>query len=458
LFSVLFGLFLAGSVDAARPLDELAGKAMTAYHLPGLSVAVIDRGKVVALKGYGYADPNDKTPATEKTIYGLASVTKPFTAAAILLLVQDGKLSLDTPARTLLPELPATWSAITVRHLLTHTSGAPAYTSEPTYAAHETEAMKPAQVLAPVFRRPLNFPPGQQMDYSNTGYFLLGLILERASGRTYDDFLRQRMWVPLGMADTCLDGPAVVNRQRAVGHVFKRGWQRASLTHPSQSFSAGGLVTTVADMVKWELALRDGRVVSKELQRQMFSPGKLNDGRETQYGFGWYLRRIGGHAIAGHPGAITGYSAGYFRCLDCDLAVIALTNVSFGVDMGDLVRKIGAIYRPELARAARPALGDPDPNLSARLKKLVLDLVAGRPIDAALTTEMAGALNADAITDIQANLNAYGALREWVLVGRDQENDYLQVRYRGVFGETPVLVLFVLTEDAKIAGFWLQPE
>ena len=245
------------AVSQAAAVDAGVEKAMQTRQFPAASIAVVKDGTVVLAKGYGHSDVGKSIKATEQTVYQLASVTKPFTAMAILMLVEDGKLSLDGKITEILSGLPVAWAPVTVRHLLTHTSGIRSYTDvfgEKKVA--DSQVFTADQILALVKDAPLAFTPGEKYAYCNTGYYLLGMIVEKASGKPYATFLADRIFTPLGMTSTSLDDYADARPQRAKGYCTSNGQTKtAEHTHPTQPFSAGALVSTVVDLARWDAAL-----------------------------------------------------------------------------------------------------------------------------------------------------------------------------------------------------------
>ena len=209
---------LARGVAHADEVDEYIATSMARQHIPGLSLVVVRDGAIIKAKGYGLASLEHHVPARPETVYELASATKPFVATAVMLLVQDGKMGLDDRVSKFADDAPDTWKGVTVRHLLTHTSGIKDYLADLRRDfPHDTP---PEQVVRAAMEAPLNFTPGEKWSYSNTGYVLLGMIVRKVSGKTYDAFLEERVFKPLGMADTRRDGPDEIIPDRAVGYLW----------------------------------------------------------------------------------------------------------------------------------------------------------------------------------------------------------------------------------------------
>ncbi|HET6633260.1 MAG TPA: serine hydrolase domain-containing protein [Rhodanobacteraceae bacterium] len=292
--------------------------------VPGASLLVIKDGKPRIRRGYGYADLERQVRATPATNYRLASLTKQFTAAAILLLAQDGTLQLDDPLRQWIPELPASDAGITLYHLLTHTSGLVDY--EDLIPAGTTSQISDADVLRMIAsQHRLYFAPGSDYRYSNGGYVLLGLIIERASGMTLPAFLQKRIFAPLGMHDTLLyehhRGPQVPHR--AFGYSEVDGhWTRTDQSITSATRGDGGIYSSVVDLAKWDAALHDDRLLSDASRRLAFTAHTPTDDPDVGYGFGW---RITGDSLW-HSGESMGFRNCIVRWPKQHLTVIILSN------------------------------------------------------------------------------------------------------------------------------------
>ena len=291
--------------------------------VPGASVLVLRDGEPVVRAGYGLADMEARTPATATTNYRLASVTKQFTAASILLLTEDGRLKLEDHVRKWLPSLPKVAEPITIRHLLTHTSGLIDY--EDVIPETFKPQLRDADVLRLLESQDRTyFRPGSSYRYSNSGYALLALIVERASGRTFATFLRERIFQPLGMTNTVAyeQGISTVSN-RAYGYTQEQGsWARSDQSQTSAVLGDGGIYSSIDDLAKWDAALYDGRLLRPSSLQAAFTPATHTDDPEVEYGFGW---RVTGETLW-HSGETVGFRNVIVRYPKRHLTVVVLTN------------------------------------------------------------------------------------------------------------------------------------
>jgi CubicO group peptidase (beta-lactamase class C family) len=309
-----------GGRDMAAQIDALMGRYEGAA--PGASLLVIRDGEPLVRRGYGLASMEEGVAATPRTNYRLASVTKQFTAAAILLLVEEGRVRLDDRARTWLPTLPPATDAITIRHLLTHTSGFIDY--EDVIPPSMTAQLHDADVLSILESQDRTyFAPGTSYRYSNSAYALLALVVGKASERTFATFLRERIFLPLGMNETVAyeEGISAV-AHRAFGYSDEHGWRRTDQSQTSAVLGDGGIYSSIDDLAKWDAALYDERLLKKESLRLAFTPATSTDDPDVEYGFGW---RITGETVW-HSGESIGFRNVIVRYPNRRLTVVLLTN------------------------------------------------------------------------------------------------------------------------------------
>ena len=358
--------FGASAVDARAQtdkVDEYIEAEMLKQHIPGLALAVVQAGKVVKSKAYGLANMELNVRAAPNTVYQIQSITKSFVACGIMLLVEDGKLGLDDKITKYLSGLPQAWSSVTVRQMLTHTAGIPSFVQDQgggaAIVAFAQKTDSSEQIIRWAAARPLKFPPGEGRKYSSTGYHLLGMIIEKVSGKPWGQFLHDRIFAPLGMRSTRVFShfDIIPNRASGYNHFGDVPVNGLTFTPAIMESAAGGLVSTVEDMAKWEIALERGTILKPSTLAQMAVPVKLkndsivqgNDG--TRYGLGWDQLTWQGHRVMAHGGDhVTGFTAIFSRFTDDKLAVIILTNL-MPLDIGAITKRVAGFYIPGLVPA-----------------------------------------------------------------------------------------------------------
>jgi CubicO group peptidase (beta-lactamase class C family) len=367
-------LATAIAVRADR-IDRFVEAQLKKQEIPGVALAVVREGKVIKAKGYGLADVELNAPVTERSVFQWASVTKQFTATAILLLAQDGKLKLDDPIRRHYAKAPPAWSNVTVRHLLTHTSGIKGYTELPSFFDTVRKDYQPEELMGLVMDLPLEFGPGERWAYSNTGYYLLGLIIEKASGQSYREFLAARIFRPLGMDTARVNDQFEIISNRVTGYTMRNNQvRRAEFVSPTQPFSAGALMGTVLDLAKWDAALYTDRLLPRPVLEQMWTPVKLNNGETFPYGYGWQTGEIRGHPFVGHGGGIHGFTSFILRLVKDKVTVIVLVNT--GANPQGLATSVAGHYVDGLTLRTIRSHPEAEPKLSERLRKCLADLAA----------------------------------------------------------------------------------
>jgi CubicO group peptidase (beta-lactamase class C family) len=335
-------------------VDSVANAAVAQHRTPGVSVAVVKRGRTVLAKGYGYADLENDIPATAETVYRIGSITKQFTSSAIMRLVEQGKLSLDDTLQKFLPTYDTKGNRVTVRHLLNHTSGIKSYTSLPAFGRVMRLDLPHDSLVALFASEPFDFKPGDRWLYDNSGYFLLGMIVEKVSGKPYGQYLQDEFFTPLGLKSTVYCDEAPLIKHRARGYATKPGGQFANADPLSMAlpYAAGSLCSTVTDLAAWTAALAGGKVVSPASYKQMTTPLTLNDGKPLTYGFGLGVGALRGHRQISHNGGINGFVSELHHYVDDSTVVVVLTNVGSrtAIDVEKLVAA-RAIGIPDTAAA-----------------------------------------------------------------------------------------------------------
>jgi CubicO group peptidase (beta-lactamase class C family) len=346
-------------VEISEKVDSYVVAEMHGERIPGLALGIARDGQIIKARGYGLANVELDVPVKPETIFQTGSVGKQFTATAVMMLVEDGKIHLDDPISKYLPGTPAAWDRITVRSLLTHTSGVPDYESDSLTkkgAAFidlrkdytEAELLQKFEGLA------LDFPSGSKWSYSNSGYVLLGILIHKVTGQFYGDVLQSRIFVPLAMTSTRIISEADIVPNRAGGYRLVNGdIKNQEWVSPTLNTTAdGALYTNVLDMAKWDAALYTEKLLKKGSLDQMWSPVRLSDGRTAPYGFGWDVTEMNGHRLIEHGGAWQGFTIQISRYVDDKFTVIVLTNLDSEHSQPDkIAHNVAALYNPALAPA-----------------------------------------------------------------------------------------------------------
>jgi CubicO group peptidase (beta-lactamase class C family) len=322
---------------------------------PGAAVIVIQDGKPVLRKGYGLAEVELGVPIRPDMVFRVGSVTKEFTSACILMLAEKGRLRLDDDIARYLPAYPAGGRKITIEQLLTHTSGIHSYTDMPAWRDRMREDWTLAQLVDFFDGEPFDFEPGVKWHYDNSGYVLLGLILEKVTGKTYADVVAEMIFRPLGMKDTRYGDDAPIVPGRVSGYQkTPDGIRNAPFLSMTQPYAAGAIVSTADDLARWQAALDAGKILTPASRRKMWTPVTLPDGTSTRYGYGWIIWSYEGHPVVEHGGGINGFQTANMRFPDDRLYVAVLSNCGGCADPRGLALGAASILigRPSMDRPA----------------------------------------------------------------------------------------------------------
>ncbi len=305
----------------AQDIESKADAAAKQNQFMG-SVLAAKGGKILLKKGYGFANVELEVPNTPQTKFRLGSITKQFTATAILQLAAQGKLSVEDHVSEYIENSPEAWKDITIHHLLTHTSGIPNFTSFPDYETRQRETVTPLELVARFKDKPLDFAPGSKYSYSNSGYEVLGVIIEKVSGEKYETYLKKHIFDPLDMNDTGYDHDTEIIKHRAAGYEQSKDGKLRNADYIDMSipYSAGSLYSTVEDLYRWDRALYTDKVLGAEWRKKMFTPFLNN------YGYGWIVRGSGADQTISHSGGVNGFRTQIMRVPSEDACVIVLTN------------------------------------------------------------------------------------------------------------------------------------
>lgn len=334
---------LCAAALAVSANDEFVAKAeayLSAAEKKGNfagAVLVAQKGKILISKGIGLANFEHDVPNKPNTKFRIGSITKQFTAAAILQLQEQGKLNVQDPISKYVPDSPETWKGVTIHHLLTHTSGIPSYTDTPAYVKGMREKAKPLDFIKRFRDLPLEFEPGSKMKYDNSGYFLLGIIIEQASGKSYETYLKENIFNKADMQDSGYDWDTTILKNRAAGYEGTgKDMRNAAYLDMSQPYAAGSLYSTVEDLYRWDRALNAEKILAKKSLEAMYTPALNN------YAYGWSISKSKeGKTVIGHGGGINGFNTMITRIPEEDVCVVVLSNVmppKSGVIATDLVR------------------------------------------------------------------------------------------------------------------------
>jgi D-alanyl-D-alanine carboxypeptidase len=334
-------------------LDRYIAAEMQQKHIPGLSLAIIKNGTTVIEKNYGLANVELQVPVTSDTVYEIASITKAFTATAIMLLVEEGRLQLDDPVSRFRSGLPAAWEAMTIRHLITHTSGIKQWSLD-----WDRPDLTNDEICQAVFGAPLRFLPGTEFEYTDPNYNLLGMIIHQLTGAPYDSFLHQRIFQPLGMTSTRHNAVREIVPHRAAGYEWADGrlcnsfriqWNHINVGDDVPANGANGsLLSTLRDLIKWDAALTSEQILKRPSLDTWWSPVILNNGLPVPYEHDWCVQTYAGHKLVAFGGGVFGFTTSVSRFVDDHLTIIILTNYDDSKPW-DMCKAVAGMYEPTLA-------------------------------------------------------------------------------------------------------------
>lgn len=330
---VLLSLFIDGAMAQSLNLKKLSvdfDKILLDQFKPeetGCAVLVAKDGQVIYRKAFGMADLELNVPMKPEMVFRIGSITKQFTAIAILQLMEQGKLSLQDEITKYIPDYPMQGHSITIEHLLTHTSGIKSYTNVPEFRKMMRTDMTPEEMVEKIKPLPMEFAPGTKWNYNNSGYFLLGYIIEKVSGKKYAEYLQDNIFIPVGMTSTLYGDDTRIVMNRASGYQpGENGVVNADYLSMTLPYAAGSIMSTVDDLYKWNRALLDFKLVKKETLEKAWTGYKLADGKDTRYGYGWFMSEIHGSPTIEHGGGINGYLTSSIYLPQEDVFVALFSN------------------------------------------------------------------------------------------------------------------------------------
>jgi len=451
------GVACAPQRDLDSKIDDYVKAEMARQKIPGLSLAVLRDGKIELLRSYGLANVEHQVPVKPETVFQSGSIGKQFTAAAIMILVQDGKLSLDDQITKFFPGAPATWKRITVRHLLNHTSGLGDYPPEIELQRNYTEE----QLFEAFKKAPLQFEPGADWDYSNAGYVTLGILIRKITGKFYGDFLQERIFRPLGMTTARIISEADIIPNRASGYRLMDGQlKNQEWVSPSTNSTAdGSLYFTINDLARWDAALYTDVPLKQSSLSQIWQQTRLNEGKLKPYGFGWHTGVIHNRRVVFHGGAWQGFKSSIIRFLDDKLTIIFFAN-SWDTNDVKLTRGLAAIFYPQFALSPGKNIEDRDPQATALAHRILMQISKGKPDPELLTAEFRAELSRERVRSMRATVNSLSLPVAIVhlseLMERRDEGDLRVYRYRLIDLGKTLSCTMKLTRDSKIATLELS--
>ena len=345
-------LHMATSAMAEDAVDKFIQAEMEKQHIPGLSLLVARSGRVIRAQGYGLSNVELQVRVKPDTVFQSGSVGKQFTATAIMMLVEDGKVRLEDPIKRYIKESPATWNQVTVRELLSHTAGFTDYPKKFDFRKDYTEP----ELLKIVTGIPLAFEPGTKWSYSNLGYLTLGIMIHRVTGKFYGDFLQERIFRPLGMTTTRIMSESDIIPNRAAGYQLVKGvLKNQDWVSPTLNTTAdGSLYFSVLDLAKWDAALYTQKLLKRSSLEEMWTVTKLKNGKENpgHYGFGWFVANIAGKRVLRHEGEWQGFTSFITRHINDQTTVVLLTNLA-GATLEPVAERVAEMYSSGELQAKR---------------------------------------------------------------------------------------------------------
>ena len=442
--------------EAAVKIDRVVNRQMLANKIPGVSLAVLRKGKIVLLKSYGLANVEHRVPVKPETIFQSGSMGKQFTAAAVMLLVQENKLSLDDKISKYFPDVPSTWKDITVRHLLTHTSGLGDYPSEIDLKRDYTED----ELFASFKKAPLDFEPGSSWNYSNVGYVTLGILIRKITGKYYGDFIRERIFEPLHMTTARVISEADIVPNRAAGYRLVKGeLKNQDWVSPSTNSTAdGSLYFSILDLAKWDAALYTDDPLTQASRDKIWSAVRLRDGTTKDYGFGWHLGEYHGRRLAFHGGAWQGFKTFIIRFLDTELTIIFLAN-SWETRDFKFARGLASAFYPAFSLPAVKTIADIDPKSTSLMRRALMQVAMRKPVEELFTPDCRAAMLGDKGKRIAQVLNAFSLpvaiIHSSELIEQKIENNQRRYRYLLTDIGSSLSLTVHITTDNKISSIEL---
>ena len=447
-----FGILCLPSVALADPIDEIVGKEMVRGQVPGIAIGIVQHGRPIRMQGYGFANIEHNVPVHVDTLFKTGAIGMQFTAAAIMLLVEDGRIGLDEPVRKYLPEVPESWQPITIRHLLNHMSGIAA-TPNGDFRADYTDA----QLLGIITAQDLNFRTGTRWRFSYADYIMLGFVIKRVTGDFYADFLRKRVFDPVGMRSARGIDEMTIIPNRAAGYELRDGRLRNAewISPTANSTADGSLYLSVLDYAAWASAISRRDAMSASSWATIGRPGQLKNGISCGYGAGWFVGAAGSKGSWWHSGSWQGFQAFAIYFVQEDLSIIVMANGE-GADAEATAREIAAVIDPSLAQSPAVPVPTAAKDVDARLAALLKE-TAGNRFDRNEFTDFAK-LDLTELTAQHAQLLApLGSVKEMALFDKRQQCGDTTYRYRVRYEQAMVEVRLAIAPNNRIGNLEIVP-
>ncbi len=447
-------LALATTLSHADKVDDLVRAQMKAQQIPGFSLLITKNDKVIRRSVYGKADLEQSSLVNKNSVFESGSIGKSFTATVILQLREQGKLDLDDPVSKYLDGTPETWSAITIRRMLSHTSGLKDYALVPGLGL--IEHWTKDDWFAKMKTLPLDFATGSSFAYSNSNYLLLGLVAEKVTGKPIVELVQERVFRPLGMTRSFVADEMTVIPDRAHGYLH---YDTQIVNGPAiaPGYGDGSFINSCEDLATYEKGIREGKILKPESVKLMQSYNMLPTGRRTPYGFGWFVRDVNGVRCVSHGGNTAACSASLFRIPSANLTVVLMCNIN---DVGGdgVAQRIAELYVPELKFKPLAERPDPDAGLSAQLLRTLLDLAVQKVNPADLDPEMTARLATGRGQMGLATLARFAKVSKLTFLQSEPYDVDTIYRYRVTVDGKPWMLTFMVNKDRKVFSIGSREE
>ncbi|HTW33041.1 MAG TPA: serine hydrolase domain-containing protein [Rhizomicrobium sp.] len=444
-------------------IDGFVKDEMARQRIPGLEVGIYSRGRILLAKGYGLANVELNVPVKPETVFQSGSIGKQFAAAAIMMLVEEGKLSLDDSITKYFPQAPDSWKPIRIKNLLSHTSGLSDYSTVertgPNGPFYERLDFTEDELMAKIEAMPVEWPAGSKWDYCNTNYVMLGILIHKLTGEPYAQFLSEHIFTPLGMKSAQLISDRDIIYNRASGYALDNG-QLKNEEWVSPTFNAtadGSLYFNVLDFAKWDAALYTTRLLSQVSLDRIWTVYPLNDGlpNPAHYGFGWFIERFHGHKVMRHNGKTWGFTSTILRYPDDSLSVVVLTN-QYDADAESIADVVAGLIDPVLLPTKLASIRDTDPSIAISARALLDQLARGNDFRVHTMPDFALLITPEVTARWLRRLTPFWPGGTLTLVAREPSSttpNQVNSIFRLSKGGKAVLIFYNRTATGKIHGF-----